>query len=201
MKVLVIGATAPTFRTLRALAARASPRLEVYDDRGPASPDWIVTATGDQRAEAIATYGLPPYRVLEVPALLSESEMARAEGTVRAGLAKMAGLGPARPLVSRAGVSVARLFLPWLQRAADRASHRLDADEFKGTDEVPWPPTATRWTEGPGAQLMAHVLERIPVGRELDEILAHHAMKRAKRFAAQTTPSGPAAVESGADRS
>jgi hypothetical protein len=184
--VLVIGASGPAFQRLRILASGVSASIDLVERRS-GTPDWVLAATGDQRAEAIASFGLPPYRVVEMPALLSDEEMARTERAIRSGLQKMAGLGRAGPLTSPSGVSLARLVVRLLHDAAARAARRGDeqAQDFVGTDDVPWPPTAAQWTEGPQAQPERRVSGRIPVGPELDEVLRNAALMRVKRFSTQ----------------
>ena len=183
MNVLVVGTTEPVLQRLRGLAARVSPRLDLVDERGPAVPDWVLTVTAEQRAAAITTYGLAPYRVIALPALASESELTRSADSICAGLAKIAGIGAPGPPLSPAGVAVTRVVLRWVGGAIERAAMRSAAADFEFSDEVPWPQPATRWTTGEGAELKNRVLDRIPVGPELDDILEHQSRKRAKRFA------------------
>lgn len=184
MNVLVIGATPAVLRRLRALAASVSPRIDVVDEGGPTSVDWVMAATSAQRAAAIQTHALPPHRVLEVSALQFESELAQSGDLVRAGFAKIAGIGAPGPSISPAGVALTRMVLRWIGGAIDRAAQRAAAENFEFSDEVPWPPTAAKWMTGETAELKTHVPERIPVGGELDDLLEHQARKRAKRFAA-----------------
>jgi hypothetical protein len=176
------------FHRLRALATSVSSTLDLIDERGPASVDWVIAATSAQRAAAITMHQLPPYRVLEVPALLSESELSQAEDVLRAGFVKMAGIGAPGPSISPAGVRLTRVLLRWFRGAVERAAARSAIEDFRFSDDNPWPPTATQWTTGEQAELKNRVAERIPVGRELDDILEHQARKRAKRFAALATP-------------
>ena len=183
MNVLVVGTTEPVLRRLRILAASVSRRLDLVDERGPTVPDWILTVTVEQRAAAITRHGLAPYRVIALPALASESELTRSDDSIRAGLAKIAGIGAPGPPLSRAGVALTRVVLRWISGAIERAALRSAAEHFEFSDDVPWPPAATRWTTGEGAELKNRVLERIPVGPELDDILEHQSRKRAKRFA------------------
>ncbi len=199
MNILVVGTTEPVLQRLRALAARVSTRLDLFDERGPAVPDWILTATADQRAAAIARHHLAPYRVMALPALASESELTRSEDSIRAGLAKIAGIGVPGPPLSSAGVSLTRMVLRSIMGIVERAAMRSAAEDFEFSDDVPWPPTATRWTTGEQAELKNRVLDRIPVGRELDDLLEHQSRKRAKRFAGMASPRADQAT-SGADR-
>jgi hypothetical protein len=195
VNVLVVGTTEPVLQRLRRLAARVSPSLDVFGERGPVVADWVLTTTAEQRVAAIASHRLPPYRVIELPALASEPDLARSEDVVLAGLAKIASVGAPGPHLSPAGVSITRVVLRWISGAIERSA----AEEFEFSDDAPWPPSATRWTTGEGAELKGRVLDRIPVGKELDDILAHQARKRAKRFAALAPPRGDQAP-SGADR-
>jgi hypothetical protein len=185
MNVLVIGAPDPVRERLRALAAAASSRIDLVGDDGPQVPDWVLTATSAQRAAAIATYKLPPYRVMEVAALLSEAELQQSADFIRAGFAKMAAIGAPQSVISPAGTALTRLVVRRLQRAAERAvaiGVAAPAD-FRTTEATPWPPTAAAWTTGPESLLEAQVAPRVIVGAELDEKLQDIARKRARRFA------------------
>jgi hypothetical protein len=136
--------------------------------------------------------------VIAVAALASESELTRSEDSIRAGLAKIAGIGAPGPHLSPAGLSLTRVMLRWMMGTVERAAMRSAAEDFEFSEDVPWPPAATRWTTGEGAELKNRVPDRIPVGPELDDILEHQSRKRAKRFAGMTSPRTDQA-SSGAD--
>jgi hypothetical protein len=110
-RVRTIGADAVAVRQLRAIAPA---RVDVVDEP-LAEPDWVVVAAVDQRIEAIRSTGLPPFRVVEIPAisgLLDESDVE----ALRTMLVKMAGIGVWRPEPSPVGVRFARLLVRRLAR-------------------------------------------------------------------------------------
>jgi hypothetical protein len=111
-RVRIIGADAATIRQLRAIAPA---RVDVVDEP-LAEPDWIVVASDDQRNEAIRSSGLPPFRVVEIPAIsgpLDESDI----DALRTVLLKMAGIGVWRAEPSPVGVRSARLLVRRIARA------------------------------------------------------------------------------------
>ena len=111
-RVQIIGADAATIRQLRAIAPA---RVDVVDEP-LAEPDWILVATDDQRIDAIRSSGLPPFRVVEVPAIsgrLDESDI----DALRTMLLKIAGIGVWRAEPSPVGVRFARLLVRRLVRA------------------------------------------------------------------------------------
>ena len=101
-RVRVIGASTSALRELRAMAPA---RLDVVNEP-VAEPDWIVVATADQRSEAIRSSGLPPFRVLEVPAIAGHLDPGDADA-LRALLVKVAGIGVRRAAESPLGVWLA----------------------------------------------------------------------------------------------
>jgi hypothetical protein len=105
-RVRVIGASGAAVRQLRAVAPA---RLDVVEEP-IAEPDWIVVTTSDQRAEAIRSSGLPPFRVLEVPALTGELDLAAVDA-LRAVLVKVAGIGVVRAAESPLGVRLASMIV------------------------------------------------------------------------------------------
>jgi hypothetical protein len=111
-RVRIIGADAAAIRQLRAIAPA---RVDVVDEP-VAEPDWILVATDGQRIESIRASGLPPFRVVEVPAIsgsLDEPEV----DALRRVLVKIAGIGVWRPEPSPVGVRFARLLVRQLTRA------------------------------------------------------------------------------------
>jgi hypothetical protein len=110
-RVRIIGADAATIRQLRAIAPA---RVDVVDEP-LAEPDWIVVATDDQRIDAIRSIGLPPFRVVEVPAISGRLDEADIDA-LRTVLLKMAGIGVWRVDPSPLGVRVARLLVRRLVR-------------------------------------------------------------------------------------
>ena len=161
MNVLLIGATARASRELRALAPSG---VRVSDETRSVSPDWVLVATGSQRAQAIEAHALPPYRVVEFPAIASDVDpLSHAE--VRALLEKMAGIGAARPLLSSIGIAIVRPFV--------RRRVRVDAAQTSGPPEIP-----------ETGLIMSGVPGRVPSGATLDALLAERARGRAKRFSA-----------------
>jgi hypothetical protein len=112
-RVRVIGASATALRRFRTLAPA---RLDVVDEP-IAEPDWMVVATGDQRTEAIRSSGLPPFRVLEIPAIAGDLEAPDADA-LRAVLVKVAGIGVRRAAESPLGVRLASILVRRLTASA-----------------------------------------------------------------------------------
>lgn len=104
VRVRVIGASIHALRELRAMAPT---HLDIVDEP-VAEPDWIVAATADQRSEAIRSSGLPPFRVLEVPAIVRDLDRQDADA-LRAVLVKVAGIGVRRAAESPVGVWLASM--------------------------------------------------------------------------------------------
>ena len=111
-RVRMIGTDAATIRQLRAIAPA---RVDVVDEP-LAEPDWIVVATDDQRIEAIRSTGLPPFRVVEIPAISGPLDELDIEA-LRTMLVKMAGIGVWRREPSPVGVRFARILVRRLARA------------------------------------------------------------------------------------
>jgi hypothetical protein len=103
-RVRIIGASATAIGQLRSIAPS---RVDVVDEP-LAEPDWIVVAAGSQRIEAIRSSGLPPFRVLEVPAIAGELDASDTDA-LRAALVKMAEIGVWRVEESPLGVRLATL--------------------------------------------------------------------------------------------
>jgi hypothetical protein len=162
MTVLVIGASHRGLQQLRAIAPAGVDMV----DEGLAEPDWVIVATNDQRVEAIASTGLTPFRVVEIPEIasaLDESAMASLRGT----LAKMSGIGASRPLLSSLGLAIVR---PFIRRSVKRTSF----ETASGSHEFPAP-----------VPRRSGVLKPIPAGRRLDDLLTARERKRVDRFLAQ----------------
>jgi hypothetical protein len=181
MNVLVIGATPADLERLRAIAGRVSSSLDVFDEGGPKVPDWVLTATSTQREVAVDTYRLPPHRVVQMDVLLTNLALPQATGPVHAIFANMAGIGAVRPSLSSAGISIARLLVPWLQRFSPRVSE--SGPDRRGSDAPAWPETAAVWTTGHQAHLDSRAPRPVMVGAELDHELEILMRKRARRFA------------------
>src|SRR5262245_66684873 len=98
MIVRVIGAGPEVIRRMRAIAPDG---VDIVDE-AITEPDWIVTSTHDQRVEAIQSSRLPPYRVLEIPALATDLDQPHAE-ILRTALVKMGGIGSWRSIGSPLG--------------------------------------------------------------------------------------------------
>jgi hypothetical protein len=165
MTLLVIGATPSALQRVSALAPAG---VRVVEDARSATPDWILVATGDQRAAAVITHGLAPFRIVEMPALASDDEVAGSSAVLQAILVKMAGIGPSRPLISSMGVALVRPFVR--RRVAVASAHPM--------------PDATLPTLSATGMVMSTVPGRIPAGTALDEHLASRARERVKRIAA-----------------
>lgn len=105
-RVRVIGASPSALRELRALAPA---HVDVVNEP-VAEPDWILAATADQRSEAIRSSGLPPFRVLEIPAIAGTLGP-QDGGALRAVLVKVAGIGVRRAAESPFGVWLASMLV------------------------------------------------------------------------------------------
>jgi len=116
MTLVVIGASAANAaRVIEAASARG---LRAVIGTG-ARPSWVMVATASQRRDALARFGLPAFRVVEWPALDGETEIA--PDVLARGVARMAEIGPYRPVASPAGVALTRWLMPWIMRTLDRA--------------------------------------------------------------------------------
>jgi hypothetical protein len=158
MMVRVIGSSPEACRRMRAIAPAG---VDIVDEP-IAEPDWIVTTTHDQRVEAIRSSGLPPYRVLEFPALATDFDQQHIE-LLRTALVKMGGIGPWRSIGSSLG-----------ERIAAMVVRRM----MKGE-----PPEATPGDAVPIGAGVAGVRTRIPAGRRLDQLLKDRALERVRRLA------------------
>jgi hypothetical protein len=160
MTVLVVGATESALRGVRALAPST---LRIVTNAS-SQPDWILVATGEQRAHAIETQRLPPYRVIEAHGLASDLTEESARHDLRAGLDTMARIGRARPGVSRLDMAIGRFVVRrWTRPSVTGvAPTEVDAQPI-----------------GIG---VAGVSARIPAGPRLDRILQQHALDRVRRF-------------------
>jgi len=163
--LLVIGATASALQRVKALAPAG---VRVVDEARSSTPDWILVATGDQRAAAIVTHGVAPFRVVEMPALAADDDTADGSDAMRSTLTKMAGIGVSRPLISSIGVALVRPFVR--RRVAAASAHPM--------------PDATLPTLSATGMVMSTVPGRIPAGTALEEHLASRAQERVKRIAA-----------------
>ena len=161
MIVRVIGASPDVIRRMRALAPA---RVDIVDE-AIAEPDWVVTATHDQRIEVIQSSGLPPYRVLEIPALAADFDQRHTE-TLRTALVKMRGIGPWRSVGSPLG---------------ERLAAMVVRPMMKGVAGEPTPGDALPIGVG-----IAGVRKRIPAGVRLDQLLKDRALQRARRLASHT---------------
>lgn len=161
MIVRVIGASPAAIRRMRAIAPAA---VDIVDE-AIAEPDWIVTATHDQRVEALQSSGLPPYRVLEVPVLATDFDRLQIE-TLRTALEKMGGIGAWRSIGSPLGERIAAIVVRRMMK--DVASVATPGDAL------------------PIGVGVAGVRTRIPAGRRLDQLLKDRALERARRLASHT---------------
>jgi hypothetical protein len=161
MIVRVIGASPEAIRRMRAIAPAG---VDIVDE-AIAEPDWVVTATHDQRVEALQSSGLQPYRVLEIPALATDFDRLQIE-TLRTALVKMGGIGPWRSIGSPLGERIAAMVVRRMMK--DAASVATPGDAL------------------PIGVGVAGVRTRIPVGRRLDQLLKDRALERARRLASHT---------------
>ncbi len=111
-RVRVIGGDGVAIRQLRAIAPA---RVDVVNEP-VAEPDWILVPTGGQRIEAIRSSGLPPFRVVEVPAISGRLDEPDIE-VLRTLMVKMSGIGVWRVDPSPVGVRFARMLVRRLVRA------------------------------------------------------------------------------------
>ena len=160
MTVLVVGATA---KALERVMAAAPAGMRVIADAASA-PDWILVANGAQRAEAIATSGLTPYRVVEIPSLRADDALPE---SVRESLVTIAGIGPSRPLISAIGVAIVRRFVRRRIARAEATPRIVLAPDLPET-----------------GMLVSGVPPRMPAGARLTTHLASRSRDRAARFAA-----------------
>jgi len=116
--LLVVGATAASVRQITTLASARG--LRVVVDRAPRRPAWVIVATSAQRQDALARYGLPAFRVIEVPGI--ERDGAVDADMLSRGMARMAELGAYRPTAAAFALAVTRRLLPWVGAALERAS-------------------------------------------------------------------------------
>ena len=158
MIVRVIGAGPEVIRRMRTIAPAG---VDIVDET-IAEPDWIVTSTHDQRVEGIESSRLPPYRVLEIPALATDLDQPHTE-ILRTALVKMGGIGPWRSIGSPLGERIAAMIV-----------RRM----MEGTVPVAGPGDAVPIGVG-----VAGVRTRIPVGRRLDQLLKDRALERVRRLA------------------
>jgi hypothetical protein len=161
MIVRVIGASPEAVRRMRAIAPAS---VDIVDE-AIAEPDWVVTATHVQRVEALQSSGLPPYRVLDIPALATDFDGLQIE-TLRTALVKMGGIGPWRSLGSELGERIAAMVVRRMMK--DVASVATPGDAL------------------PVGIGVAGVRTRIPAGRRLDQLLKDRALERARRLASHT---------------
>lgn len=125
MTLVVIGASAPN--AARVIEAASTRGLRVVLGTG-ARASWVIVATASQRRDALAKFGLPAFRVVEWPGLDSDTEIA--SDILTRGVARMAELGPHRPVASPAGVALIRWLMPWIMRTLDRAIGPAETKEL-----------------------------------------------------------------------
>ena len=128
MILLLVGAT----ESARAVVRDASKILSVEIRVGTSRerPDWVMTATRAERAEAMRRHALPSHRVIELPDLGTDG-MIRLE-VVQVALARMSEIGPRprprpRPVgaIATCALPLLREWSTWL--AADEARHTIAA--------------------------------------------------------------------------
>jgi hypothetical protein len=158
MIVRVIGASPGAIRQMRAIAPAG---VDIVDE-AIAEPDWVVTATHDQRVEAIQSSGLPPHRVLENPAHAADFDQRHTEA-LRTALVKMGGIGPWRSVGSPLGERIAAMVVRRMMKRVAGVATPGDALPI-----------------GVG---IAGVRTRIPAGLRLDQLLKDRALERARRLA------------------
>jgi hypothetical protein len=136
MTLLVIGATPANVRAIKSAASPHGVRVVV--GRTSRRPDWVLVATVAQRAEALARYALPAFRVIEYPEI--EGEGTLAEGVLPAGVVGMVEVGAFRPAVSGFGVALTRRLMPWITAWLGRVLVESEPEEA----DVPAPEVAAR---------------------------------------------------------
>jgi hypothetical protein len=127
MTLLVIGSTPADARAVRSLAPVRS--LRVRTNWTARRPDWILVATGAQRAEALRRYRLPAFRVILMPALAGTGALDK--DPLRRGLARMIEVGPYHAEASPAGLAVTRRIVSRLMASFEQmlANRERDAAE------------------------------------------------------------------------
>jgi hypothetical protein len=128
MIVLLVGATERAIGAVREVAGSSSPDIRI--GASPDSPDWVMTSTADERAQAIRRYGLPSYRVVEFRALGTGEEPP--QEVVRTALVRMAEIGrlprPRPPLAAAIASRAMPLLTEWAtQLATDEARQKIAA--------------------------------------------------------------------------
>jgi hypothetical protein len=165
MTLVVIGASAPNAgRVTDAASARG---LRVVIGTGT-RPSWVIVATASQRRDALASFGLPAFRVIEWPGLDGETEIA--PDVLTRGVARMAELGPYRPVASPAGVALTRWAMPWIMRTLDRVI---------GPDGDP----VEELSAGEAAAREARILTKVAKLENSEEARRRLAERRARRAA------------------
>jgi len=163
MTLVVIGASAPN--AARVSEAASTRGLRAVIGTG-ARPSWVIVATASQRRDALARYGLPAFRVVEWPGLDSETQIAL--DVLTRGVARMAELGPYRPVASPAGVALTRWAMPLIMRTLDRAIG---------------PGERVETPEGEAAGREARILEKVSKLENSEEARRRLAERRARRAA------------------
>src|SRR6188508_86526 len=93
MMLLVVGASDRALAIVRTEAATRA--VDLHVGTSPTRPDWVVTTTADERADAMRRYGLPAHRVIVLPELATEPTLTA--GGASATLQRMVEVGPLPP--------------------------------------------------------------------------------------------------------
>ncbi len=128
MTVLVVGASGAN----GAWVAQAIEAAGLRAALGRASrPQWVLVATAQQRREALGQYGLPAYRVVQVPGLDGDAVLAGSDReAVVLGVRRMREIGPHRPAVPGWGLRLTTALMPWIGSWLERTlgTEVVDAD-------------------------------------------------------------------------
>lgn len=130
MTITVIGAT-PAYVAAISSAARG---IEVRADAAPARASWIIVATAEQRRQAMASCGLPAFRVVHVPGL--DRDGAVDASVLAEGLARMRELGPYAVEPSAAAVTITRWLMPWIRPRLERLLEGAESVESKLSEKA-----------------------------------------------------------------
>lgn len=128
MILLLVGATESATIVIREVAKTLSLDVRVGESRHP--PAWVMTATKDQRGDALRRYVLPSHRVIEFADLGMDTPLHR--DVVQVALSRMSELGPRPRLRAPLAGAIARCALPLLREwatwlAVDEARQKIAA--------------------------------------------------------------------------
>ena len=126
MILLLVGASERASELVRAVTTDHAVDIRIATSSN--RPDWVMTSTSGERAEAIRLYGLPSHRVIELRRLAWDTDSSQA--ALKTAVDRMVEMGPLPGTRPRRGKSLAKGAIPlvtewatWL--AADEARQRM----------------------------------------------------------------------------